>query len=141
MKKFTVDPHANQTQLVGRIDQEVIQNLLGITFPVTDVYMYPGFIKHVRKRHPKIFEKYYSLIPEIILNPDYVGHNPKEPNSIELVKMIKGGLLLAIKLSPGGYLYLSSMYAMKNGEYKVKKRIRSGRLVPYNNKTKSMIGM
>lgn len=127
-----IDPNATEMQLAGKIDREAIAHVLGITFHTDEVYMYPGFIKHVKKRHPKIFEKYYSLIPEIIENPDYVGQNPKEPYSLELIKMIKGGLLLAIKLGPAGYLFLSSMYALKNGEYKVKKRLRTGRIKPYN---------
>lgn len=38
------------------------------------------------------------MIPEIINVPDYIGVNPKEPNSIELVKVIEKDVLVAINL-------------------------------------------
>lgn len=66
----------------------------------------------------------------MLKNSDYVGQNPKEPNSIELYKQI-GYVLIADKLDPSGYLYLSSMYELNNGEHKIKARLKSGRIVPF----------
>lgn len=64
---------------------------------------------------------------DIISNPDYAGIHPSEPDSIELVKILNENVLVAIKLDPKGYLYLSSMYALTPS--KVPKRIKNGRLV------------
>ncbi|WP_140349578.1 PBECR2 nuclease fold domain-containing protein, partial [Bacillus thuringiensis] len=96
-----------------------------------DVKMYPGAIKHIQRKHPGIYERYSGNIKDIIENPDYVGNNPKEPNSVELIKVIDEHILIAIKLDPSGYLFLSSMYDMNNGPVKVEKRLKSGRLQPY----------
>jgi hypothetical protein len=93
--------------------------------------MYPGLKKHVMKRHPGIFEVYHQYIPDIIKSPDYVGQNPTEPDSVELVKKITDTILLAIKLDPTGYLYVSSFYDLKNAQVKIEKRLRTGRLKPY----------
>ncbi|HIW31194.1 MAG TPA: hypothetical protein IAA29_00255 [Candidatus Paenibacillus intestinavium] len=128
---YTVDPNSSQIQTVGKLDTAAIKRLIGIDLPVSEVYMYPGVIKHIKKKHKEIFEAYHHLIPEIISNPDYIGKNPTEPNSVELIKQVTATLLLAIKLDPSGYLYLSSLYDLNNAPVKIAKRLNSGRLVKY----------
>ncbi|MFB5762300.1 PBECR3 domain-containing polyvalent protein [Paenibacillus medicaginis] len=128
---YTIDIHATETQIVGKLDTVKIKSLLGIDFPVAEVRMYPGAIKHIKRNHPGDIEAYGHLIPDTIANPDYIGQHPKEPNSVELVKAVTPHLLLAIKLDPSGYLYLSTFYQLDNAVEKVKKRLKSGRLVPY----------
>lgn len=128
---YTVNPNAKQRQIVGKLDVATINALLGINLPPTEIWMYPGAIKHIKREHAGIFEAYYHLIPDMIANPDYVGQNSKEPNSVELYKCMTPDLLLAIKLDPSGYLYLSSFYDLKNGAYKIQKRLSSGRIKPY----------
>ncbi|MGZ4135584.1 MAG: PBECR3 domain-containing polyvalent protein, partial [Tumebacillaceae bacterium] len=130
MQKYTIDPHGTERQVVGFLNATVLNSLLGTNLPDAEVIMYPGFVKHVRKKHPGIFENHYDRIPDIIENPDFVGQNLKEPNSVELYKQV-GPLLLAIKLDPTGYLYLSSMYDLHNGQHKIQKRLQSGRIIPY----------
>ncbi len=130
-KEIIIDPDCKTRQIAGYIDNEKIYQLIGVWFHTIEVEMYPGFIKHCKKKHPGIFEKYYQLIPEIIFNPDYIGKNPKETKSIEMYKRVDETLLLAIKLDPHGYLYLSSFYELNNAEFKIQKRLRKGRIVPY----------
>lgn len=130
MSKYVIDPASTTRQVVGVLPASVINGLLGTTLPAVDVIMYSGFVKHVKRKHPGIFEQYSYLIPDIIESPDYVGQNPKEPGSVELYKAV-GSLLLAIKLDPSGYLYLSSFYELQNGTHKIQKRLKSGRIVPY----------
>lgn len=131
MADYVVDINATTTQIVGQLNIVAIKALTGIDFPVSEVQMYTGFIKHVKKRHPGIIEEHGHLIPDVIANPDYVGQNPKEPGSIELVKFIAPYLILAIKLDTSGYIFVSTFFDLKNGQEKVKKRLASGRLVPY----------
>ncbi|PAD72875.1 hypothetical protein [Paenibacillus campinasensis] len=128
---YSLNLHSKEIQTVGKLDIEAIDKLTGIRFPESEVKMYPGAIKHILKKHPGILEKHGHLIPNMISNPDYIGQNPKVPDSIELIKVINPHLLLAIKLDPTGYLFLSSFYELDNGEVKVSKRLGSGRLVPY----------
>ena len=130
-KQYTVDPNATSIQVVGKIDTTKINRLLGLNLPDVEVFMYPGAIKHVKKNHPGIFENFHQFIPDILSNPDYVGNNPKEPNSVELYKRVSMDLLLAVKLDPTGYLYLSSMYDLHNANHKIQKRLKSGRIVAF----------
>lgn len=132
MELYSVDINSREIQTVGKLDVEHIKKLTGIDFPVSDVLMYPGVIKHINKGHSGLLEKYGHLIPSMISNPDYVGKNPSVPDSIELIKVVDSHLLLAIKLDPSGYLFLSTFYELDNGAVKVQKRLNSGRIVPFN---------
>lgn len=127
IKKLKDD--TNKVQVIGILDQKYI-DMANSDITSGEVQMYPGAIKHIKKNHPDNFEKYFQSIPEIIKNPDYVGQNPKEKNSIELVKVIDGEVLVAVKLDPSGYLYFSSMYLLTPS--KVPKRLKSGRLKKVN---------
>jgi hypothetical protein len=128
---YSIDINASNNQIVGQLNIVAIKALTGIDFPVAEVHMYAGAIRHIKKWHPGIIELYGHLIPDMIANPDYVGQNPSEPNSVELVKVVSQHVQLAIKLDPSGYLFVSSFYNLDNGEFKVNKRLLSGRLVPY----------
>lgn len=128
--RYTIDLDAKTTQIVG-ILPEVIVVRYNLLCSSREVKMFPGAIKHIKKRHPGILESFGHLIPEIIEFPDYVGQSPRHPNSVELIKVVSEHLLLAIKLDPSGYLFVSSFYELNNGPYKIKKRLRSGRLVRF----------
>lgn len=123
-------PVKNEPVNIGVLP-EIIVDTFAINCDSREVKAYSGAIKHIKKRHPKDLEKYFERIPEIISNPDYVGQNPTEPNSVELIKQFDNHVLVAIKLDPSGYIYLSSMYSLNNGKHKVKSRLQSGRLIPY----------
>lgn len=117
--------------LVGQIDREKINRLTGITFHEQDVFIYPGAIKHINRNHPLVWNQYKNELPDILLNPDYIGKNPTVPNSVELYKFVSKHLLLAIKLDPSGYLFVSTFYVLDNAEHKIKKRLESGRIQVY----------
>lgn len=42
--------------------------------------------------------KYLDKINEILDNPDFIGINPNEENSIELIKKFNDNVLIGIKL-------------------------------------------
>lgn len=132
MTTYSINPQATDRQLVGELDCTNIQRLINVNIPNDSryVWLYPGFIKHVKRRHPGMFESHYHLIPSIIKSPDYIGKNPKEPNSIELYKQVDY-FLLAIKVDPTGYSFVASFYDLHNGPHKIQKRLESGRIVPY----------
>lgn len=127
VSKILLSENIHKAQTAGYIKQEAI-DILGIDFPADEVKINPGAIKHIKNAHPEDFIKYFQHIPDIIENPDYVGIHPKEPNSIELVKVIGKDVLVAIKLDSKGCLYVSSMYELT--PQKVPKRLSSGRLKP-----------
>lgn len=131
MKTYTIDPNSTDTQCVGEIPEVIIKKYK-LNCPSREVLMFPGAIKHIRKKHAATFALYYDKIPEIIGKPDYVGRNPKEPDSVEMYKYLGDHLLVAIKLDPTGYFYLGSFYDLNNGPNKIAKRLRSGRIVPFS---------
>ncbi len=61
-------------------------DVLNIKLPSVSIYVSKGLKKHVRYRHGDCLS-YINKIPDIINHPDYIGKNPNEPNSIELVKI------------------------------------------------------
>ena len=106
--------------------QEEFNNIVNIDLPVGEIYQSQGLITHINKRHP-LLSNYISNIPDIISSPDYIGTNPKEPDSIELVKIYSDNILVAVKLDKKeNYLYVASLYDISNA--KLSKRIESGRL-------------
>lgn len=109
--------------------QERFNRLLNLQLPVRDIYLSAGLRKHVKKRHPNCV-RYLKQIKSIIANPDYIGVHPREPNSLELVKVYDQNILVAIKLNAeNGQYYVASLYEIS--EYKKLNRLNSKRLVPY----------
>ena len=86
--------------------------------------MPPGVLKHLKKRG--LWEDlmaHHLIIPSAIENPDFAGQNPREPNSLELYKIIDDHLLIAIKMNPENDLFLGSFYKLDNGQEKIQKTL------------------
>ena len=106
--------------------RESFNKQLDISLPTGIIYRSSRLINHIQRRHPD-FVGYIDKLPEILLNPDYIGKNPKEPDSMELVKVFSDNILVAIKLDDkNNYLYVASLYNISDG--KLHNRIHSGRL-------------
>ncbi|MGE7219623.1 PBECR2 nuclease fold domain-containing protein [Priestia koreensis] len=132
MSDIIVDPYATETQLVGVIPKSII-NYYGLACSNYEVLMPPGVLKHLHRRgHWTDFMNYYQDIPNMIASPDYAGQNPKEPDSVELYKIMSDHVLLAIKLNPTTGLFLGSFYTLDNGTDKIDKRLRTGRIHPFS---------
>lgn len=108
---------------------ERFNRLLSASLPCGPIYKSSGFSAHIKKRHPG-YEVYIDRIPEIIAFPDFIGRNPKEPDSIELIKVFSENIQIAIKLDrKKGYLYVASLYDVKQS--KVERRLAGKRLIKY----------
>ncbi len=66
--------------------------VINCSLPNDAIYMAPGLKKHVKKKHKDCL-KYLEFISDIITNPDYVGINPNEPDSLEFVKIFEDNIL------------------------------------------------
>lgn len=98
----------------------------GQHLPCGPIYQSTGLIAHVKKRHPSDVDK-LRYIPEIISNPDFIGKSPKEPSSIELVKIMDGNIKVCIKLDArNSYFYVATLFEITTG--KLESMIKSGRL-------------
>jgi hypothetical protein len=130
--QITINPYATDTQLVGIIPECII-TYYSIQCASLEVYMPPGVLKHLKRRgHWNDFLTYHQDIPDMIANPDYAGQNPKEPNTVEIYKVVNDHVLLPIKLNTANGLFLSSFYILDNGADKIQKRLRVGRIHPFS---------
>ncbi len=128
-KKINIDKTSHQTQLVGYLRNEII-NQLEIDIVSKEIIIYPGAIKHIKERHPYTFKKYFHKLIEIIKVPDYIGIVDTEPYKIELIKNYKDNILVAIKIEEDHEAFISSMYII--AQTALEKRIESGRLYKIN---------
>lgn len=98
----------------------------GQSLPCGPIYKSPGLDVHIRKHHPGK-EYLSSFIVQVICAPDYIGKNPREPDSVELVKKIKGNVMVCVKLDARyGHFYVASVFDITDG--KLNSRVNSGRL-------------
>lgn len=132
MTNIQVNPHSKVTQLVGIIPESIVK-YYGIQCSSYEVYMPPGVLKHLKKRnHWNNFLMYHQDLPNMIASPDYAGQNQKEPDSVELYKVIENHILIAIKMNPSSGLFLGSFYTLDNGPDKIQKRLRVKRIYPFS---------
>lgn len=116
--------------IVGKMNEK-LNIAAGTNLPNIEIYCSSGLSVHLVKRNHKNCLQYIDEIPKIINAPDYVGKNPKEPNSIELVKKFSENILVAVKLDvKENYLYIASLYDISQS--KIERRLYSGRLKEYN---------
>lgn len=129
---YQIDPNNNETQIIGLVPQCIIDHY-SLQCASPEVYLPPGVLKHLKKRgHWNDFLTYHEQIPSMISLPDYVGQNPKEPNTIEIYKIITDHLILPIKLNESDGLFMSSFYVLDNGISKIEKRLRNTRIHPFS---------
>ncbi|WXJ86893.1 hypothetical protein MHOCP_09100 [Moorella humiferrea] len=106
MEKLNRD--SNKVQNVGILSQKVI-SILGLNYSPKQILIGPSNIEHMKKKHPDCFDKYFEKIPEIISKPDYVGKHPSK-DSIEYIKTFDEHILIAVRISQSGNLYVRSLY-------------------------------
>ena len=112
---------------VGQYNSK-FNDILGINIESLEIYRSKGLPSHIVKRKHYKCLKYIDYIPDIILEPDYIGINPNEQGiSIELIKRYSDNVMIGIKLdTEGEYLYVSTMIDVQ--ESKISRRLNSGRI-------------
>ena len=91
-----------QVHSVGKLDKDIYKCITD-DIATDEVIITDERIAHIEERHPLDYERYYSYIPEIIKNPDYILKANK-PNTAMILKEINSGkekfqLILRIKTS------------------------------------------
>ena len=106
----------------GRYDK-----LLNIDLPKLKIVQSEnGLRSHVTKRHSDCL-KYLKYVKDIIEFPDYVGINPNETDSFELIKVFEDNVLIGIKLdTKNNYYYIATLHDISHS--KLEKRLYSGRI-------------
>ncbi len=112
---------------VGQYNSK-FNDILGINIENLEIYRSKGLPSHIVKRKHYKCLKYIDYIPDIILEPDYIGINPNEQGiSIELIKRYSDNVMIGIKLdAQGEYMYVSTMIDVQ--ESKISRRLNSGRI-------------
>lgn len=122
--------------IIGRLTNEVI-SLLNLNRSECDIILWEDRLKYIQKHiidfeSLEDYEKHVELIPEIILNPDYVGKHPNS-RSIEYIKRIDRLMLVAVRLKVDGDLAFRSAYPIR--EEQLERYIESGRAFALDKKT------
>ncbi|MGL6175071.1 MAG: PBECR2 nuclease fold domain-containing protein [Cellulosilyticaceae bacterium] len=120
-----IEENKLSAQPVGILRDEILDRLK-LQIENTQIIIYPGAVRHIKKKHPHAFKMYFSKIPEIIQDPDYIGISSQKPQRIELIKKYKDNILLALKFDENYNLFISSMYIIE--ETRIDKRLTYGRL-------------
>lgn len=110
----------NNLLKVGKYNP-IFNDILEIEIDELDIYRSKGLPAHMLKsKHAKCL-KYIDYIPDIIVNPDYIGINPNESDtkSIELIKKYKDNVMIGIKLDKDKIIYMFQQCMIyKNQKYK-----------------------
>lgn len=114
-------------QYVGILTREVI-TYLGLECQPGPIYIGPSNIEHIKKRHPTEFVNHLQDIPDIIQRPDYIGVHPRQ-GGIEFVKVFDGAIMVSIRLSSKGVLFVRSLYDVSNS--RIQTYLRKGTLLPF----------
>lgn len=99
---------------IGKVNKKVIE-LLGLEYEEElPIILGDMNIKHMKKQHPKDYEKYGKDIQDIIKNPTYVAKNPNQ-GSIEYIKEYKINnefVLIAVRISNKGTMFAKTLFTM-----------------------------
>ena len=117
---------ADEMIKLGTYNQE-FNKIIGTEMKSMDIYRSKGLPAHLIKRKHYVALKYIDYLPDIISNPDYIGIDPQEPDSIEFVKTYKDNIWVGIKVNKDEeHYYVSTMYDVQPS--KISRRLHSGRI-------------
>ena len=101
---------------IGVVSKQVSDILGSPNETGKNIYIGEANINHMKNRHFDDYQKYGNYIEYIIINPDFVGINPKN-QSIEYVKEFSVDndfVKVAVRVSSGGQYYARTLYVLKN---------------------------
>lgn len=106
------DKEKTDVHIVGKIDKNIYKCITEDI--ITDeVIITDERIQHIRKRHPNDYERFYSYIPEIIENPDYIIEANKSNTAVILKEIEEQGekfkLVLRLKVESDPAEYKNSI--------------------------------
>lgn len=119
-------------QYVGDLTQEIIA-CLGLQEKPGPIYIGPSNIRHIRDKHPVEFAMYLQNIPRIIQVPDCIGVHPKQ-GGVEFIKMFDQHIMVSVRLSSRGVLFVRSLYAVTNE--RIQTYLQKGTIVPFTKEEK-----
>jgi len=110
---------------IGEFSLEIV-NALNLDISAgTAIYISESNRRHMKNRHPWVFDKYCSRLPKILSSPDYVGINSSD-GSIEIIKVFSRYIKIAVRIANDGDYYVRSIYEV--GKSRVDNSLKNGQL-------------
>ncbi len=99
---------------IGEFTKEVIDLLNVDIAPGTPIMIGKSNIDHIKNRHIYEYDKYMDKIEDIILNPDYVGQNPKDASIcyVKLFEIDSEYVRVAVRISTKGTYIARSLHML-----------------------------
>ena len=111
---------------IGKVNKEVIK-LLNLEYEKElPIILGETNIEHMKRQHPKDYEKYGQNISEIISKPTYIAKNPNQ-GSIEYIKEYKVDnefVLVAVRITNKGTMFAKTLFTMT--ERKIRIYLKNG---------------
>lgn len=99
---------------IGKVNKKVIE-LLGLEHKEElPIILGDTNIDHMKRQHPKDYDKYGEDIQKIVRKPTYVARNPNQ-GSIEYIKEYKVEnefVLVAVRISNKGTMFAKTLFTM-----------------------------
>lgn len=99
---------------IGKVNKRVIE-LLNLGYKEElPIIIGDTNIEHMKRQHPKDYEKYKDKIKDIVNEPTYVAKNPNK-GSIEYIKKYKIDnefVLVAVRISNKGTMFVKTLFKM-----------------------------
>ncbi|MHB0886008.1 MAG: PBECR3 domain-containing polyvalent protein [Bacillota bacterium] len=127
MKAFpSPSPAGTERQQVGYLTGQSIDLVALYGIGPRPIWIGPSNVEHMRNEHPGDFRRFFAYIPLILQEPHFMSARPST-GSIEYVRVFnepQQAVLVAVRASRSGVLYVRSLYAISWG--KLFSYLRSG---------------
>ncbi|MDO4301555.1 MAG: minor capsid protein [Clostridia bacterium] len=103
IKENNVKSGAFEVHTIGKIDRNIYKCITDDI--ITDeVIITDERVNHIKERHPNDYERFYSYIPEIIANPDYIieANKPKTAFILKEINYENEKFQLILRLATSG---------------------------------------
>lgn len=109
------------------------EKYLNLARQADNVIISDGLSKHLIKRNHENMLRYIPQLSEILNQPDFIGRNPKQPeSSFECIKVLDDNVLVAVKLDvKSDYYFVASMYDVTDD--KLRHMEENGRVIRLTN--------
>ncbi len=119
---------------IGKIDTQIYK-VISDDITTEEVIITKERIKHIKERHPNDYERFYSYLPEIVSNPDYIIAGNK-PNTALILKTIEidGEIfktVLRLKTSQDNNNFKNSIITFMKIDYKEWSRLIRNKEILY----------
>lgn len=107
---------------------------VNLAIPLDNVVVSDGLKKHLINSNHAHMVKYLPQLNTLLNAPDYIGRNPKQPNSsLEAITVLDDNILVAVKLDEKkGRYFVASVYDVTDS--KLSHMVDNGRIVPVDKK-------